>query len=1127
MEFLADFHIHSRYSRATSKNLNLESLYQSALEKGITVLGTGDFTHPGWMQELRDKLVPAEEGLFQLRRDLAEAVDQQVPAACHGTVRFLLTTEISSIYKKNGQVRKVHNLLFSPSLENALQIAGRLERIGNIASDGRPILGLDSRDLLEIVLESSPLAYLVPAHIWTPWFSVLGSKSGFDSLTECFEDLEPEIFSVETGLSSDPAMNWRLSALDRYTLMSNSDAHSAAKVGREANRFSCELAYLPIKEALRGGKDKGFVGTIEFFPEQGKYHLDGHRKCHCRMYPPETIKADSLCPVCGKGVTVGVMHRVEVLADRAEGEGPASALPYERLISLAEVVSEIKGSGPQTKGVRRICRHLLQQLGPEIFILNQVPLDEITREGGDFLAEGIKRVREAEVFLEEGYDGEFGVVKLFHPEDRARWEGQMILAGMPGPGTKGKVPEKNDNISKKKPMGKNKKGQKKKLITDILKTIPADRAAKETGEECDLFELVEKYPDSSRGWTAERMEKLNPEQREAVFFQGAPLLILAGPGTGKTLTLTHRIAYMIKEQGVPPERILAVTFTLRAAREMEERIHLLLEGSNDKGLVQIKTFHALGVELLRQAGPACGIPADFFIFGADESLRLVRGAIPALSQSKADALLEKISVEKRTLHYPEDGVQGFEDKDFFQAYKKYQQALEEYRALDYDDLVARTVRTLGRHPDFLEAVRQQFSAISVDEYQDVNLAQYRLLRLLADKVEDLCVIGDPDQAIYGFRGASPAYFLEFEKDYPTGKTIRLVRNYRSTETILSASVQMLSACSKDGHQPSLVPMVKDDSKIQMVELASDKAEAIFIAQTIEGLVGGTDSLSFYSEKVPGLDRPGCTGFGDIAVLFRLKALAPALEKALEYQGIPYQSTMQADRWRGREGRSLLALLRWMNDPEDRMALEQLQAGCKKGSSGDIPARMEQYRKKQILKKCSLQEWIQGFGELEFLPLEEEETWKEVWETLLRASISFGRDWDSFLRSLTLSGEADLLERKVERVTLSTLHAAKGLEFPVVFIVSCEDQLLPCRVGHEPMDSGEEQRLFYVGMTRACRRLYLTHVRSRFLYGERRSGIPSPFLKDIPQEKVEKVCLSKKEGKKRAREDSQPMLFKLT
>jgi len=423
LEFVADFHVHSRFSRATSRDLALTSLHRAALEKGVTVVGTGDFTHPAWMEELCECLEEAEEGLFRLRPDLARGVSDRVPASCNGRVRFLLTVEISSIYKRGDRVRKVHNLVFAPNLESARAIAGRLERIGNIASDGRPILGLDSRDLLEIVRDTSPDAFLVPAHIWTPWFSVLGSRSGFDSLEDCFRDLAGEIFGVETGLSSDPAMNWRLSALDRLTLISNSDAHSAEKLGREANRLCCGLSFPEIHQALRGGRDQGFLGTVEFFPEQGKYHLDGHRKCDCRMWPPETMGRGGVCPACGKQVTVGVMHRVELLADRPEGARPARALPYERMISLAEVAGEVLGAGPNTQGVRNLCRRLVERLGPELGILSRVPLEDVRREGGSLLAEGLRRMRAAEVLLDAGYDGTFGTVRLFRTGEREGFRG--------------------------------------------------------------------------------------------------------------------------------------------------------------------------------------------------------------------------------------------------------------------------------------------------------------------------------------------------------------------------------------------------------------------------------------------------------------------------------------------------------------------------------------------------------------------------------------------------------------------------------------------------------------------------------------------------------------------------------
>ncbi|HSN73897.1 MAG TPA: endonuclease Q family protein, partial [Anaerolineae bacterium] len=316
MQLIADLHIHSHYSRATSKDLTFEHLARWAQLKGVHVVGTGDIAHPGWLAEMRAKLEPAEPGLYRLKDEFAAAVQAQVPPACQAPVRFLLAGEISNIYKKAGATRKVHHVVCAPDLDAVERLQARLERIGNIRSDGRPILGLPSRGLLEIALAVDPRCHLIPAHIWTPWFALLGSKSGYDSVAQCFEDLTPHIFALETGLSSDPPMNWRVSGLDGYTLVSNSDAHSPQKLAREATLFDCELAYDAIFDALRSGDPARFKGTIEFFPEEGKYHLDGHRACGVCWEPPETLAHNGLCSVCGKPVTVGVMHRVEQLADR-------------------------------------------------------------------------------------------------------------------------------------------------------------------------------------------------------------------------------------------------------------------------------------------------------------------------------------------------------------------------------------------------------------------------------------------------------------------------------------------------------------------------------------------------------------------------------------------------------------------------------------------------------------------------------------------------------------------------------------------------------------------------------------------------------------------------------------------
>ncbi|MDO8675036.1 MAG: endonuclease Q family protein [Candidatus Omnitrophota bacterium] len=427
MRFYADLHIHSHFSRATSKNLDLEHLYLWAQLKGIHVVGTGDCVHPGWMKELEEKLEPAEEGFFKLKTKFAKPMDAQVPPACRADVRFALTVEISNIYKRLDKVRKVHNLIWFPSFEAAKNVQAKLGAIGNIKSDGRPILGLDSRDLLEIALEADKDNIFVPAHIWTPWFSALGSMGGFDRMEDCFADLTDHIFAVETGLSSDPLMNWRLKQLDPFILVSNSDAHSPPKLGREANIFDTEFSYRGILNALKDPKDKGLVGTLEFFPEEGKYHYDGHRVCQARLHPKETIAHKGLCPVCRKPVTVGVMARVEELADRPEGEKSPRWRPYTSLIPLPELIAEAKDVGPSSKQVQEIFMNMLAKLGSEFHILMDAPIDVIKKSTGEIVAEGISRMRQGKVKIAAGYDGEFGTINIFSDKERQRIDRQLAL----------------------------------------------------------------------------------------------------------------------------------------------------------------------------------------------------------------------------------------------------------------------------------------------------------------------------------------------------------------------------------------------------------------------------------------------------------------------------------------------------------------------------------------------------------------------------------------------------------------------------------------------------------------------------------------------------------------------------
>jgi uncharacterized protein (TIGR00375 family) len=417
MRIVADLHIHSYLSRACSPLLKPACLYEWCQLKGVTVLATGDFTPPRWFAELRDTLVEAEPGLFAVKPDVARAADEKVFPSCRALVRFVLGVEISCIYKKGTRVRKVHHLVFLPSFAAAERFNARLGAIGNLRSDGRPIVGLDSRNLLELVLEADPQAVLIPAHAWTPHFAVFGSESGFDSLEECFDDLTPHIFAIETGLSSDPLMNWRLSALDGVTLISNSDAHSLEKLAREANLFDTELSYQGLFDAIKR-RDGRFLKTLEFFPEEGKYHVDGHRKCQARLDPTETLRRGGLCPVCGKPVTVGVLHRVERLADRPQGQPPSDAAGFEHLIPLKEVLSEVLRVGPTSVKVDAQYRRLLERFGNELSILRELPLNRLESEF-PVLAVALDRMRRGQVSIEAGYDGEYGRISLLSPQAAA------------------------------------------------------------------------------------------------------------------------------------------------------------------------------------------------------------------------------------------------------------------------------------------------------------------------------------------------------------------------------------------------------------------------------------------------------------------------------------------------------------------------------------------------------------------------------------------------------------------------------------------------------------------------------------------------------------------------------------
>lgn len=405
MRFIADLHIHSKFSRATSPNMTVGSIAEYAELKGIKLMGTGDFTHPEWLSILKEKLKPTYNGLFTYRNTY-----------------FILSVEVNNTYVKDGRLRRVHNLIFSPSFDDVERINSYLGRFGNLKVDGRPTLSLDSKEMLEKILELSPESFLVPAHVWTPWFALFGANSGFDSMEECFGELKREIFALETGLSSDPPMNWRLSSLDPYTLISNSDAHSPAKIGREANVFDCELSFHGIRDTLKKKDKNRLLYTIEFFPQEGKYHYDGHRKCNVRLSPKESMTNNDICPVCGRPLTIGVMHRIELLSDREEKIIPENAIPYKHLVPLEEIIAKALNTGVHTVGVRNKYLSLVRELGGEFDVLLNAPLSEISKYSDERIEEGVERVREERLTIIPGYDGVFGTVKIFGEEKEQKAE---------------------------------------------------------------------------------------------------------------------------------------------------------------------------------------------------------------------------------------------------------------------------------------------------------------------------------------------------------------------------------------------------------------------------------------------------------------------------------------------------------------------------------------------------------------------------------------------------------------------------------------------------------------------------------------------------------------------------------
>lgn len=1089
MPFIADLHIHSRFSRATSKQLTPAHLAGWARCKGIDLLGTGDFTHPQWRQELRELLVEDEDsGLYRLRQGQAASPDflEGDGGLLHDAEpRFILQTEISSIYKRHGKVRKVHNLVFVPTLEDADKLSRRLESIGNLAADGRPILGLDSRDLLEICLEVCPDAVLVPAHVWTPWFALFGSKSGFDRLEDCFGDLSSHIFALETGLSSDPAMNRLVSALDGYALISNSDAHSGANLGREANLFAGTPGYDGLFAALRraarrepqDGQDCRFLGTLEFYPEEGKYHLDGHRACQVVMTPREALACNNICPVCGKPLTIGVLHRVWELADREEPARLAHEPEVHPLIPLPELVGEILGMGAGSRKVQQRYADLLRRLGSDMDILCRLPLSDIASFWSP-LAEAVGRMRRGEVHREGGYDGEYGVIRVFSPEEAAELHGQR-------PRRKSSPDRGTTPVSNLPLLDGNRKakGHDAPPPGDDLRRFREDRTAQPSPQ------AQEKDAPA-----------FSDEQLAALTAGPEPVLVLAGPGAGKTRVLAGRLHHLLG-QGIAPEDMLAITFTRRAAAELRERL-TVVNGEAASPLPACDTLHALAWKCLQQRDPSA-------VLLADEAARdLFRLSSPALDKRTAHRRFEAYALwreqEQHGRRLPPDAEElpllGAPSQPWHAAACAYAAAKQTHtpRLYDYADLL----------DDFLLAVKRGETAarqhVLVDELQDLSPKQLAIVRALLP--EDGCGffgIGDPDQAIYGFRGASGQTEESIRAVWPALRVFHLARSYRAGQGVLDAARRVLLDRGRCGALRAVRPLT---SSLHLFTAPTPQAEARWIAEHAERLLGGS-SLTLHTEDEAGEQMTdGGLSPGDMAVLVRIRAQIPPIREAMEAAGIPCRAPAEDSCTRDDFCRTVLlaaAQAEGMTDcvPHSwKEAAERLvEQGSRPGygEPADVLAGPDGKMPAPDVAGTRLCGFLEQYGTRSGLFLRHP-AWRQLCTQWRQAG-----GWAELLRRLVWEEEAEALRSRTEQVQIMTMHASKGLEFRVVFLPGLEDGLLPLRretlMGQSaesatPQDVlEEERRLLYVALTRAAQGIYASRCTQRTLYGRTLRLPPSPFL----------------------------------
>ncbi len=1322
--------------------MDLENMALWARYKGIHLLGTGDFTHPSWFQELQEKLRPAEAGLFCLREDLEAPLIHQSPASTRThEVRFVLSAEITQTFLHNGDLQRIRHLIFAPDFEAVKRIRAELGRFGDLQAEGRPTLHLDIPTLLSILHDAHPQAHLIPAHILASWFSLLGHRSAFSDVKSCFGPYHDQIFALESGIMIDTPQLRRIQSLDPYTLFASSNAYSPNKIGRAATEIESERSYDGLFSVLRHPTPRNYLGTLETWPEEEKYYLDGHQRCRISMSPQESRTRDALCPACKKPLTLGVMHRVEQLAQRSPSPTrPPTAFspPSQKLLSLEQILAELLQCNPRAKRLQKRYIAMLDRLGHEIDILRSVPLEEFRQLDIPLLEEAIRRVRQEDILREPGFDGQPGKIRIFLSNEQAlpqqdlfpdldvvpTLSNQLMLFDMASPtfwrrriGTSVESPTydkqfdlfsptlaepespypsrptptpttrtawspppppppapplrqmditeaiaiaiaaRNASPTTSAPTFRTEKPitntgptasfasalqhnhapppsdlrqsdaspssdirrsdaspssdirqsdaspssdirqsdaspssdirrsdashssdalrphnslissevsttqsdhfpvfseiiastyandlhsnpasaqnnttphptalspssspvhhaqsfpnhyvqriqqtllrwhptpplsipsqklspppfspdatlQKLQIIQERIHALRQDPRAsalhRPTAPPPSAFEpAASPTAHRSGAWPTlsalpkKLLARLNTEQRSAVKHWGSPLQIIAGPGTGKTYTLLHRILYLIATRQLDSSQILVFVHSEQAARSFSEQIQRHISPRHN---LTITTFHRFCLELI--AGEDC-LPR--LVSDVERMAQLTKIAAQqhtSLHDHEIPLLLRAISTAKQAALSPEEAADTLPEMNprFREIFSLYQEHLQNESSLDLDDLLLEGVRLLQHDTPLRQQLRLRFRSIHADDYQDIYPAQRQILRHLVSEHTDLCVAGDPDQAIASTEGADLHHFYQFPTDFSTlhhpAQRYTLWRSYRSPKLLVDAAHSLIST-QPDPHRTPTEALASDlQQQIPLQIFESPDEEARGIVKKIQSLLmlhpeahPPQDPTTSFHSNAPELplsfhpkDPESTNPFHlkDIVICYHHPRYIAPLRDALEEAGLPYWLHAHEDPALRQECHALLARLRMPNLPASESPISLLD---------------------------------RLFSEIDQTPWPYPPQRRATQRAALYERARLARNTLAFLTSLVLEQHAPLFPTAPSLIKLLPLVALKGLQFPVVFLAGCDDLSLPPEEMHPyPERIDEALRLLYTAIHRTERFLFLSYAR---------------------------------------------------